>query len=412
MLYHIKTRHWFSVSSSWTTQMRAAKHAIHTFKNHFIAGLCTTDKNFPLHLWDKVIPQAIMALSSCINPKLSAWAQVHGNYNFNHTPIAPPGIKVLVQKEYLGTPCCCRMVHRTSPTSLLMLLHMDNGNKMRTNSWHNHMVPYHCTHANDIFPRHHSQCNTRHPARTPKSHKQLSNCTNNRHRNQNPEKTCHHTTQQNNGWTWNTYNSDTPALLRVTPEAMKTEQPQTEPDTTYHQTSKPKKQMNKHKQQCGKLATWDEDTGNTANYTMQLLQQADTHTHHYCFSVIHPNTGLPTKYQDLQTSSEGAKWLIKTADEIGWLALGNKETQVQGTNTMFFIRKSDIPMGCKPSYLWIVTADCPNKEWTKWIWFMVGGNRTDVAAHPSCVLTSSQESNVLCLVWQLAWLKLLLAWAS
>ncbi len=30
----------------------AAERAICTFKNHFIAGLCSTDKDFPLHLWD------------------------------------------------------------------------------------------------------------------------------------------------------------------------------------------------------------------------------------------------------------------------------------------------------------------------------------------------------------------------
>ena len=31
-------------------QRNAAERAIHTFKNHFIAGLCSIDKNFPLHL--------------------------------------------------------------------------------------------------------------------------------------------------------------------------------------------------------------------------------------------------------------------------------------------------------------------------------------------------------------------------
>jgi len=81
----------------------AAERAIRTFKNHFVAGLCTTDKHFPLHLWDKLIPQAILTLNlmrgSCINPNLSAWAQVHGNYDFNCTPIAPPGVKVLVHEK-------------------------------------------------------------------------------------------------------------------------------------------------------------------------------------------------------------------------------------------------------------------------------------------------------------------------
>jgi len=74
-----------------------------TFKNNFVAGLCTTDKTFLLHLWDKLIPQAILMLNlmhgSRINPNLSAWAQVHGNYDFNKTPIVPPEIKVLIHKK-------------------------------------------------------------------------------------------------------------------------------------------------------------------------------------------------------------------------------------------------------------------------------------------------------------------------
>jgi hypothetical protein len=65
----------------------AAERAIRTFKNHFIAGLCSTDRNFPLHLWDRLLPQALLSLnllrSSRINPKLSAWAQVHGAFDFN-----------------------------------------------------------------------------------------------------------------------------------------------------------------------------------------------------------------------------------------------------------------------------------------------------------------------------------------
>ena len=73
----------------------ASKCATHTFKNHFIAGLCSVDKHFPLHLWDRLVPQAIITLNllqgSHRNPKLSAWAQFNGQFDFNHTPIAPPG---------------------------------------------------------------------------------------------------------------------------------------------------------------------------------------------------------------------------------------------------------------------------------------------------------------------------------
>ena len=78
----------------------AVERAIHTFKIRFIAGLCSVDKNDPLHLWDKMLPQAELTLNlmrgSRINPKLSAHAQLHGNFDFNRTPLAPPGIRVLV----------------------------------------------------------------------------------------------------------------------------------------------------------------------------------------------------------------------------------------------------------------------------------------------------------------------------
>jgi hypothetical protein len=37
----------------------AAERAIHIFKNqHFIAGLSSTNKNFPMHLWDQLLFQA------------------------------------------------------------------------------------------------------------------------------------------------------------------------------------------------------------------------------------------------------------------------------------------------------------------------------------------------------------------
>eukprot|EP00980_Cylindrotheca_fusiformis_P011053 scaffold2537_cov102-Cylindrotheca_fusiformis.AAC.1 len=37
----------------------SAERAIRTFANHFIAGLCSVDKDFPIHLWDHLVPQAL-----------------------------------------------------------------------------------------------------------------------------------------------------------------------------------------------------------------------------------------------------------------------------------------------------------------------------------------------------------------
>jgi hypothetical protein len=81
----------------------AAECAIRTFKNHFIAGLCSTDPAFPLHLWDWLVPQAIqtpnLLRASRRHPQLSSSAHLHGAFDFNRTPLAPPGIKVLIHDK-------------------------------------------------------------------------------------------------------------------------------------------------------------------------------------------------------------------------------------------------------------------------------------------------------------------------
>jgi hypothetical protein len=47
------------LSPPYVHRRNAAERAIRTFKNHFIAGLCSTDSEFPMNLWDHLLPQAI-----------------------------------------------------------------------------------------------------------------------------------------------------------------------------------------------------------------------------------------------------------------------------------------------------------------------------------------------------------------
>jgi len=76
-----------------------AERAIRTWKNHFIATLCTVDPTFPLSAWDKLIPQAELTINllrgSAFTPNTSAWQAVRGAYDFESTPIAPPGMMIL-----------------------------------------------------------------------------------------------------------------------------------------------------------------------------------------------------------------------------------------------------------------------------------------------------------------------------
>jgi hypothetical protein len=43
----------------------AAERAIRTFKEHFLAWISSVDPTFPLHLWDRLLPQAGTNLNSC-----------------------------------------------------------------------------------------------------------------------------------------------------------------------------------------------------------------------------------------------------------------------------------------------------------------------------------------------------------
>jgi hypothetical protein len=81
----------------------AAERAIRTFKEHFVAGLSSVDPTFPLHLWDRLLPQAEITLNllriSRLHPQLSAAAHFHGLVDYNKTAFAPPGCKIIAHEK-------------------------------------------------------------------------------------------------------------------------------------------------------------------------------------------------------------------------------------------------------------------------------------------------------------------------
>ena len=89
----------FQLAPPGIHRRNSAERAIRTAKNHLIAAFSSADPNFPMHLWCRLLPQANITLNlmrgSRVNPKLSAYAQVHGLFDYNRTPMAPPGTFVL-----------------------------------------------------------------------------------------------------------------------------------------------------------------------------------------------------------------------------------------------------------------------------------------------------------------------------
>jgi hypothetical protein len=68
-----------------------------------VAELSSVDPTFPLHLLDRLLPQAEITLNllrtSRLHPQLSATARFHGLVDYNKTAFAPPGCKIIAYEK-------------------------------------------------------------------------------------------------------------------------------------------------------------------------------------------------------------------------------------------------------------------------------------------------------------------------
>jgi hypothetical protein len=92
----------FKLVPPYSHRRNAAEREIRSFKDHLIAGICSTEKSFPRHLWDRLLPQAVITLNmlrtSRINPKISASTHIYVQYDFNRAPMVPPGTIIIAHE--------------------------------------------------------------------------------------------------------------------------------------------------------------------------------------------------------------------------------------------------------------------------------------------------------------------------
>jgi hypothetical protein len=92
----------FQLVPHYSHRHNSDERAIRSFKDHLIARLCSTDKSFPMHLWDIILPQAVITLNmlrtSRINPKLSAATYIFGQHDYSRAPMAPPGTRIIAHE--------------------------------------------------------------------------------------------------------------------------------------------------------------------------------------------------------------------------------------------------------------------------------------------------------------------------
>jgi hypothetical protein len=81
----------------------AAEVAIRNFKAHFLSVLAGVSDDFPLSLWDKLLPQTEITLNllrqSNATPTISAYAHLNGPFDYNKMPLAPMGCNVQVHEK-------------------------------------------------------------------------------------------------------------------------------------------------------------------------------------------------------------------------------------------------------------------------------------------------------------------------
>ena len=76
-----------------------AERAIQDYKNHFISVLAGVDPTFPRNRWDQLLGHVETTINlsrpSKINPKVSAYTIINGQFDYNKTPLAPAGMKAI-----------------------------------------------------------------------------------------------------------------------------------------------------------------------------------------------------------------------------------------------------------------------------------------------------------------------------
>jgi len=359
-------------------RQNVAERAIRTFKNHFIAGLCSTDPKFPMHLWCRLIKQAELTLNllrtSRLNPKLSAYAQLHGQFDFNRTPMAPPGTRVVAHEKpsqraswaphgedgwYIGPAlehyrCYKVYINKTRaertvdtveffPTQVNMpkLSSADAALKAAIDLIaalkHPHpaapFAPLGDTKMNaleqlaDIFsdalPRVGKAKNFERGAPTTKA----------------------------------------PVLME--PIASRTR--------SHPAPAQP-----------------------SANHVPQLAHRDADDWMQYANAIINPETGKSMEYRDLiRDPTTKAAWLTSSANEFGHLAQGIGG-RVQGTDTIFFIPRDKVPQGRKPTYARFVCTYRPQKNEPNRTRLTVGGNLIDYPGDKST--RTSDLTTIKCLL--------------
>lgn len=407
-------------------RVNAAERAIRTLKNHLIAGLCSTDKNFPMHLWDRLLPQATLTLNllrgSRVNPKLSAHAQVFGQYSYNAHPIAPPGTHILVHEKpterrswaphavdawYVGPSMkhyrCFRtwvwstrkeritdtvtwiptQVKFPYPTPQQTIL--DSTNKIIIALQQTKTSP------NSITPTADETELLTELGKLLQVYKPTTSDTNEIA----PTKISINLQPAEPLRVQTPANIEEITAIPIQPIILNPPQEITDTPTDpklrrstrgYHPSFRKLQAL-----QYGNLVQQTSATiEHVEAYNSPNLSLFGSHEHSAA-AAIHCDTGDLAEYKQLLLSSDGDLWILSNVQEYGRLFQGCPPAGIpisEGTNTCRFIKRSEVPNGRKVTYARIVVADRPQKTQPRRVRITVGGNLIE---YPGEVSTKTSD---------------------
>ena len=94
----------FQLAPPHIHRKKGAERSIITCKNHFISVFSTTDTFLSIreldHLLSQFLITFILPRTSWVNPALSAYAYLIVPYDFNKSPMVPPGTRVIVSDKH------------------------------------------------------------------------------------------------------------------------------------------------------------------------------------------------------------------------------------------------------------------------------------------------------------------------
>ena len=93
------------ITKDWKCDYQLVPHNIHrkhyvecairAFKSYFLSILSGVTPNYPLNLWDLLLPHTKLTLNllrqATLDPNISAWGYFQGPFKYNVTPIRPLG---------------------------------------------------------------------------------------------------------------------------------------------------------------------------------------------------------------------------------------------------------------------------------------------------------------------------------